>query len=133
MAEKEATKEEVEQELKKNADSVSQEQVEETLKNESKLEMIFRHVGKLSQYWDEVKVAYSMIKDYVTGSYKQVPWRTVATLVAALAYVLLPFDLVPDFIPIVGWSDDCFALAGALAFAKMDLEQYKTWKNAQKD
>ena len=73
MAEKEATKEEVEQELKKNADSVSQEQVEETLKNESKIEMIFRHVGKLSQYWDEVKVAYSMIKDYVTGNYKQVP------------------------------------------------------------
>ena len=132
MAEKEATKEEVEQELKKNADGVSREQVEEALKNESKIELIFRHVGKLSQYWDEVKVAYSMIKDYVAGNYTQAPWRTIATLVATLAYVLMPFDLVPDVIPIIGWSDDCMALAGALAFTKMDLEQYKTWKTTQK-
>ena len=132
MAEREATKEEVEQELKKNADGVSREQVEEALKNESKIELIFRHVGKLSQYWDEVKVAYSMIKDYVAGNYTQAPWRTIATLVATLAYVLMPFDLVPDVIPIIGWSDDCMALAGALAFTKMDLEQYKTWKTTQK-
>lgn len=132
MAEKEATKEEVEQELKKNADGVSREQVEEALKNESKIELIFRHVGKLSQYWDEVKVAYSMIKDYVAGNYTQAPRRTIATLVATLAYVLMPFDLVPDVIPIIGWSDDCMALAGALAFTKMDLEQYKTWKTTQK-
>ena len=131
MVEKEATKEEVEKELNKNADGVSQEQVDEALKNQSKMEQIFQHVGKLGEYWEEVKWVYCMIKDYVQGNYKNVPWRTIAVLVAALAYVLTPFDLVPDFIPIIGWSDDCLALAGALAFSKMDLEEYKTWKKKQ--
>lgn len=131
MAEKEATKEEVELELSKSADGVSQVQVEEAIKNESKLELIFKHVQKLGEYWEEVKWVYSMIKDYVKGDYRHVPWRTIAVLVAALTYVLTPFDLVPDFIPIIGWSDDCFALAGALAFSKMDLDEYKVWKKAQ--
>jgi len=131
MTEKEATKEEVEKELNKNADGISQEQVDETIKNESKIEMILRHVEKLSVYWEEAKWVFSMIKDYAKGDYKNVPWRSIAILVAALAYVLAPFDLVPDFIPIIGWSDDCLALGGALAFAKMDLEEYKVWKKAQ--
>ena len=52
-------------------------------------------------------------------------------LVGSLAYVLAPIDLIPDFIPVIGWSDDCLALAGALAFAKMDLEEYKAWKAAR--
>ena len=131
MAEKEATKEEVELELSKNADGVSQVQVEDVIKSESKTELIFKHVPKLGEYWEEVKWAYSMIKDYAKGDYKKVPWRTIAILVASIAYVLTPFDLVPDFIPIVGWSDDCFALAGALAFGKMDIDEYKAWKQAQ--
>ena len=131
MVEREATKEEVEQELNQNADNVSQEQVKKTLENQSKLELIFKHVKKLAEYWEDVKVVFSLIKDYVAGNYTKAPWRTIAVLVAALAYVLSPFDLVPDFIPLIGWSDDCLCLAGALAFAKMDLDEYKAWKQAQ--
>lgn len=131
MVEKEATKEEVEQELKKNADGVSLEQLGETINNKSKIELIFKHVGKLAEYWEEVKWVYSLIKDYTTGKYREVPWRTIALLVAALTYVLTPFDLVPDFIPVVGWSDDCLTLAGALAFTKMDIDAYKSWKKVQ--
>lgn len=35
----------------------------------------------------------------------------------ALLYVLSPIDMIPDFIPVVGWADDLLALligAGAL-------------------
>lgn len=30
-------------------------------------------------------------------------------------YVLFPFDLLPDFIPVIGWMDDAVALAGLVA------------------
>ena len=122
------TKRQAEKELNKYADDVSQGDVEKTVKDKSKIDKIFEHVKSLAKYKDEIALVFSMLKDYVKGDYKQVPWRTIAVLVGSLAYVVAPLDLIPDVIPIVGWSDDCLALAGALSFAKMDLEEYKAWK-----
>jgi uncharacterized membrane protein YkvA (DUF1232 family) len=34
---------------------------------------------------------------------------------AQLAYILFPFDLLPDFLPLVGWIDDLVALGGLIA------------------
>ena len=122
------SKEEAQAEVNKYADKVSQADVASTVENESKFNMLFKCVDKLAEYKDEVALVFSMLKDFTTGKYKKCPWRTIAVLVGALAYVLAPLDLIPDFIPVIGWSDDCLALGGALAFAKMDLEEYKAWK-----
>lgn len=40
---------------------------------------------------------------------------------AVLAYVLLPVDAVPDFIPWLGWLDDAGVVGLALAFMSRDL------------
>ena len=122
------SKKQAEKELNKYADGVSQGDVEKTVKDKSKIDKIFEHVKSLAKYKDEIALVFSMLKDYVKGDYKQVPWRTIAVLVGSLAYVVAPLDLIPDVIPIIGWSDDCLALAGALSFAKIDLEEYKVWK-----
>jgi uncharacterized membrane protein YkvA (DUF1232 family) len=37
-----------------------------------------------------------------------------AILLAAVAYVLCPFDAIPDYIPVVGWADDIGVLGAAL-------------------
>jgi hypothetical protein len=42
-------------------------------------------------------------------------WMAVVAMVAWVAqaaYVLFPFDLLPDLIPIIGWLDDLVALVG---------------------
>jgi uncharacterized membrane protein YkvA (DUF1232 family) len=44
----------------------------------------------------------------------RVPRRHKAVVVAALGYVLLPLDLVPDFLPVVGQADDALVVALAL-------------------
>ena len=128
---KKITEKETEKEVNKRAGKVSEDDVCQTVKDEANFKKLFASVEKLQAYWDDVQWVFKMLKDYVTGKYRKVPWRTIAVLVAALAYVLAPFDLVPDFIPVIGWSDDCLALGGALAFAKMDLDEYKAWKLAQ--
>lgn len=42
-------------------------------------------------------------------------WMAVLAVVAWVAqafYVLFPFDLLPDFVPVIGWLDDLAALVG---------------------
>ena len=43
------------------------------------------------------------------------PGQVRVSLLAALAYLIMPFDLFPDFMPIVGFSDDFVALTAILS------------------
>ena len=42
------------------------------------------------------------------------PAQARISLMAALAYLIMPFDLFPDFMPLVGFSDDFVALTAVL-------------------
>ena len=42
------------------------------------------------------------------------PTQVRVSLMAALAYLIMPFDLFPDFMPLVGFSDDFVALTAVL-------------------
>jgi uncharacterized membrane protein YkvA (DUF1232 family) len=46
----------------------------------------------------------------------RVPRRAKLVLVGLLAYLVLPFDLVPDFIPVAGQLDDAIVAAACLAY-----------------
>ena len=43
------------------------------------------------------------------------PAQVRLSLMAALAYLIMPFDLFPDFMPLVGFSDDFVALTAVLS------------------
>ena len=50
-----------------------------------------------------------MIREAFRGQYRM-SLLTNFILVAGLAYVLFPFDLITDFIPLMGWIDDGFVI-----------------------
>lgn len=115
-------------ELARYADRVRPEDVASTVGNAGKFKLLFRSVEALVEYKDDIALIFSMLRDITTRRYRKCPWRTISVLVGALGYVLTTFDLIPDFMPVIGWSDDCLALAAALAFAKRDLDEYRVWK-----
>ena len=43
------------------------------------------------------------------------PTQVRISLMAALAYLIMPFDLFPDFMPLLGFSDDFVALTAVLS------------------
>jgi uncharacterized membrane protein YkvA (DUF1232 family) len=43
---------------------------------------------------------------YFAARDPRVPWYAKAVAVAVAAYALSPIDLIPDFIPVVGYLDD---------------------------
>lgn len=51
-------------------------------------------------------------------------WRRFAGLLA-VAYFVLPVDVIPDFLPILGWLDDLGVLSGAAFFMVREVQRYQ--------
>ena len=66
-----------------------------------------RLAGKLP-FAEDLLTAYYCAFDHTT------PLQVKAALVGALAYFVLPFDVVPDMMPLLGFSDDAAILLTAL-------------------
>jgi uncharacterized membrane protein YkvA (DUF1232 family) len=58
--------------------------------------------------------AEDLLAAYYCAFDRKTPMPVKATLIAALAYFVLPFDFVPDFLPLVGFADDAAVLAAAI-------------------
>ena len=43
---------------------------------------------------------------YIAGRDPRTPWHAKVVAVAVVAYAISPIDLIPDFIPILGYLDD---------------------------
>ena len=60
------------------------------------------------------KVIYPALQLYYLLQSKEVPVKAKTLIIGALGYLILPADLVPDFIPVLGFTDDLTALLLAL-------------------
>ena len=73
------------------------------------------------EFWKKLKrVAAKLpfVEDLLAAYYcafdRQTPRHVQAALLGALAYFILPFDFVPDMLPVLGFTDDAAVLATAL-------------------
>ena len=57
-----------------------------------------------------IKVSYTALILYYAVSNERFPAKERMWIIGALGYLILPIDLIPDFIPIVGYADDLAAL-----------------------
>ena len=87
--------------------------------------------GPLEELWQSIKDLISLLKDYSTGRYPDLPWTTVASITAAIAYFVSPIDLIPDFIPILGYLDDAYVIKLCIDAVQSDLNKYLAWKARQ--
>jgi uncharacterized membrane protein YkvA (DUF1232 family) len=58
--------------------------------------------------------AEDLLAAYYCAFDRETPLPVKAALIGALAYFVLPFDFVPDMMPILGFADDAAVLATAL-------------------
>lgn len=67
------------------------------------------------------KLLYNVYVLYYVLKSRDVPVKVKAEILGALGYVLVPLDLIPDFIPVVGFSDDLAAVAFAVHAARAQI------------
>ncbi len=76
----------------------------------------------------KIRLLWMVLRDYANGSYRRVPWKAVAAIAAAVVYVVSPFDLIPDFLGPLGFTDDAVVLALTWGLVKRELLDYCAWK-----
>ncbi len=83
---------------------------------------------KLKDLIENIEVFLEIIGTYISGKYRDIETKSILFLIGAILYFVNPFDLIPDVLPIVGFTDD--AAVAIFVFSKMkgEIEKYKIWK-----
>lgn len=85
--------------------------------------------GPIAEVFHDLKLLLSLVKDYMSGAYREIPYGSIVAAVAAILYFVSPIDFIPDFIPVVGLVDDVFVIGFVLKKIHSDLEKYEKWKS----
>jgi uncharacterized membrane protein YkvA (DUF1232 family) len=69
---------------------------------------------KLKRVVAKLPFAEDLLAAYYCAFDKQTPRHVQAALLGAIAYFVLPFDFIPDMLPVLGYTDDAAVLATAI-------------------
>ena len=69
---------------------------------------------KLKRFAARLPFAEDLLAAYYCAFDRDTPFQVKAALIGALAYFVLPFDAMPDIMPLLGFADDAAILATAL-------------------
>ena len=93
------------------------------------IEATLKKIPNVGNLLSDIPLLVSLVKSYVEGEYKEIPYNTIVAVVATLLYVISPIDLIPDIFPGVGFVDDAAAVAFCVKTLHDDLEKYKAWRD----
>ncbi|MFE5324699.1 YkvA family protein [Paenibacillus sp. NPDC056579] len=85
------------------------EKYDQHFSEESFWEKLKKHAAKAGK-----KVVYTALLAFYALENPETPIKAKITIYSALGYLILPVDLVPDFIPVAGFGDDLAALLLAI-------------------
>jgi len=68
-----------------------------------------------------VKHVFALFRYMTDGA---IPWYKKSVVVAALAYFIMPFDAIPDMLPVIGYLDDFGVIAAVIAFLGKEIQPY---------
>lgn len=121
------------QQLDREASKVQDRDLGDLLLRQKSIEDKVRNSGKLNRFSSDIRLMFSMLRDYWKGDYREVPWKSVAAIAGALIYVLNPLDLIPDIIFGFGLVDDAGVVALCLKMVESDLIRYAAWKEHEEE
>jgi uncharacterized membrane protein YkvA (DUF1232 family) len=72
-----------------------------------------------------------LIVAYAKGEYREIPWKSLITIIGSVVYFLMPIDFIPDFILSIGLIDDTVLISWAVKSIAKDLEHFSNWEQGK--
>jgi len=79
--------------------------------------------------WPYLLAMLRLIRAFCSGKYKRVPWENLISVIVAIAYFVSPLDLIPDFLPGVGYLDDAMIVRFVYRAVKAELDRFMEWES----
>jgi uncharacterized membrane protein YkvA (DUF1232 family) len=123
-------KEEILESFSSSTKSIDDKRLNEILSKEKAIERKRNKLNpvKFFMLFKQVKLGFEMVKDYKQKKYRNVPWKAIAMIAAAILYFLSPLDLIPDFLGPIGFTDDAVVLAFVFKSLRDELIKYCDWR-----
>jgi len=80
--------------------------------------------------WAYLQTMLRLIRAYHRGEYHQVSDDALLWIIAALKYLVDPFDLIPDETPFIGFVDDANIIEFVTDKTRRTLDDFMTWETA---
>jgi uncharacterized membrane protein YkvA (DUF1232 family) len=90
-----------------------------------------KNKGPLADIWNYFTALFRLLRAYVRRQYTDIAWRSIVLITVAILYFVIPTDLIPDFIPALGFLDDAAVIGFAIAQVKADLDNFLLWEAEQ--
>lgn len=78
--------------------------------------------------WPYLHAMLRLIRAYSRGEYRDIPNEALLSIIAAISYLVDPFDLIPDEIPFLGYLDDATVVSFTLGKTRQPLDDFMAWE-----
>ncbi|EOZ97045.1 Protein of unknown function (DUF1232) family [Indibacter alkaliphilus LW1] len=88
------------------------------------------HNPKIQEALEPILVFKRMLIAHKKKDFK-VSGRTLGLIVLGLLYFVTPIDLIPDFIPVIGYVDDLSVLLAVFSAVRDEVEEFRKWEKTK--
>ena len=117
--------------VKQGAKNISGVDLDTVVERAEAIEERFQGSGPLQRVLEDGRLLLELVRDAQEGRYRAVTVWMLSAVGFALLYVLNPFDLVPDTLPLLGLIDDAAVVSACLSLVEQDLRNYQAWKQSR--
>jgi uncharacterized membrane protein YkvA (DUF1232 family) len=87
--------------------------------------------GPFAETWPYLMAMIRVIRAYHQREYRDISQENLLIVIAAIIYFVSPFDVIPDWVPVLGHIDDAFVIALALTSVRADLDTFMAWETSK--
>jgi len=85
--------------------------------------------GTFKELWPYLLAMLRLVRAFCTGKYKKISWESLILIIVAVAYFASPLDLIPDFLPGIGYLDDAMIVRFVYRSVRTELERFMEWES----
>lgn len=114
--------------IRKSAAKITEEDIRHVDEHAEEIKSRVLGKGPLGTFVEELLLTLGLVKDYITGAYRKIPYWAIAAVAFMFLYIANPMDMIPDFIIGIGQLDDVAVVSICLILVRQEIYAYRAWK-----